>query len=589
MFSRIREDDINEVRERTNIIDVISGYMTLKRAGRNYKGLCPFHNEKTPSFIVDTERQLWHCFGCGEGGNVYTFLMKTENLDFPETVTMLAERIGYQLQFEGNSSPSGKRGDRERFLEATKLASEYYHYILTKTGAGANALGYLRQRSISQESITEFKIGLSPARWDSLLQWMVKKGYKGEELLKAGLALRGERSQGSLYDRFRQRLMFPIRDLRGEVVGFGGRILGKGEPKYLNSPDSEIFHKSVLLYGLFEHKTDIISRSEAVVVEGYTDVILPHQFGMKTFVATLGTAFGEGHIRLLARFCRRIVLLFDGDEAGLSAAQRALDLIDRSAVEIAVAVLPDGEDPADFVIKHGVDDLSEITTGAVPVVDYCIDRIALKHDATTSAGKLKALGEIVEVLARLENALARDEYAQRVSQRFEISYEALLSEIGKKRSKQLGTALKEDKYSKQGGGAELELLKAVIQYPEQGSNFLDDLLQLTMLDAQIARMLLVITNAIKDKPGIGPAELLDCLRDAGVAPDLSGELSAPMHISEPCDYIDELLHRVRVNTIETEIRSLRRKLDSADPSSKDYDKLFSELVVLEGIKRQQMP
>lgn len=587
--ARIRDDDINEVRERTSIVDVISGYIALKKAGRSHKGLCPFHKEKTPSFMVDAERQLWHCFGCGEGGNVFSFLMKIDNVDFPEAVRILADKAGYTLRFEGADASSAKtaRDERDRLIDAVELACDYYQFVLTRTEAASDARQYLQRRGIDSQGASLFRIGFSPSRWDGLLQWLTKKGYAPEELIKAGLALRGEMRQGSIYDRFRNRIMFPIRGLSGQVVGFGGRVIDSGEPKYLNSPDSELFHKSRLLYGLFEHRQAISAAGEAVVVEGYTDVIIPHLRGLDNFVATLGTAFGESHFRLLGRYCKRVVMLFDGDEAGFAAAQRALDFIEDSTAEILVAVMPEGDDPADHVLKSGSDSLTEIVSAAVPIVDYCIAVAESKHDIKTSAGKLKALGEIVAIIARLNSPLAVDEYSRMVSQRFDISLTAVVQEVVKRKHGQKTPAGQQENIAWQAGSnAELAILRAVVQHPGSARQFAETLQAIPDLsDTEAGGALLILAKLLDDNPQASSSQLYDLLRDAGASVDLLKAIVVPVELQSPGEYITSLLRRIRSEAIERQIKALRQRLVDADPDSEGYDEIFHELVELEGIKR----
>lgn len=588
MFARIREDDIDDIRERTNIVDVVSGYIALKKTGKSYKGLCPFHKEKTPSFIVDSDKQLWHCFGCGEGGNVFTFIMKAENLDFPDSVSVLADRLGHTIKYDGVDAAKAqvKRSEKDRLLEAASLAEEYFNYTLTQTDYGAIGRDYLQKRQISESSIEVFKLGLAADKWNGLLSWLAKKGFSDNELVKAGLALRGEKRQGSVYDRFRRRLMFPIRNLRGQVVGFGGRILDDGEPKYLNSPESMLFHKSSLLYGIYEHKADISTSEEAVVVEGYTDVILLRQGGLKNTVATLGTAFGESHVRLLARFSKRVVLLFDGDDAGLAAAERALDYIDDTSADIFVAVLPEGLDPAEYVVRNGKKAMESVISSSVSVVDFCIDRIVQSHDSSSSAGKLKMLGEIVGVLSRLSSPLAKDEYIRKVSQRFDVSREALNAEV---KAKQSGTERYDstsDSTKVVWSGAEAELLKTFVHYPSIAAKRLTDLADTNLKSKEIDRALAVLSGLYKDKVEYGPAEIIDRLVKENIDSSLIGFLSTPISNDDIEQYAKALIGQMRAESMDTEIEALRKRLESIDLDSDEYDIVFRKLVDMEGVKRQ---
>ncbi len=423
----IREEDVEEVRVRNDIVEIISEYVSLKKAGRQLKGLCPFHKEKTPSFMVDPAKQLYHCFGCGEGGNIFTFLMKMDNLDFPETARQLADRCGYQLQIDISPDQKKAKTLKDKIYKINSLARDFFHYLLTKREEGQKARDYLIDRGYSPELIREFKLGYAPNQWEGLLSFLNKKGYSQSEIEKAGLIIKGAR--GSFYDRFRNRLMFPIDDIRGRVIGFGGRILDEDEgPKYINSPETIVFQKGRNLYGLYKAKSDIVKDNKVAVVEGYTDVISLYQKEINYAVATLGTAFTDDQAELLERFTENIYLIFDADLAGQKAAERGrefisnnLDLLGRSKIAISVVSLPPGNDPADYIAQNSKRDFESLISKSTSLIDFILDNEIEKFDLEKTEERRKAAVSSLEVIANLGSELAREEYLKRIADRLSFS------------------------------------------------------------------------------------------------------------------------------------------------------------------------
>ena len=392
---RIREEDIDALRERVDIVEVISDYVQLKKAGRLFKGLCPFHSEKTPSFMVDPQKQLYHCFGCGEGGNVYTFLMKKEGLDFREAVEKLAARVGFPLRYEG-SREGRQEGERERLFRINEWAAELFHRLLLESPVGAPGREYLRRRGFGEEAIRAFRLGYSPPQWDFLYRRAVQKGFGLGDFIRSGLGVRSERGA---YDRFRGRIIFPILDLQGRVVAFGGRVVGEGQPKYLNSPETPIYVKSRHLYGLYQARREIVQAGYALLVEGYTDVIALWQAGIGNAVATLGTALGEEHLGILSRFTEKVVLAFDADSAGLAANLRALQFGDRFNLDLRVAVLDRGSDPADFVGARGAEEFLRRVEQSEPLLDYSVRNILEGFDPRDTNSRKRGVRNVLRLLA----------------------------------------------------------------------------------------------------------------------------------------------------------------------------------------------
>lgn len=427
-MSRIPDEDVQRVREATDIVAVVSETVQLRKKGRLLWGNCPFHNEKTPSFKVDPASQLWHCFGCGAGGDTFGFVMRSENLEFPDAVRMLADRARIEIHEVGG--PGVPRGKRERLLAACDAAAAYYHRVLvsSKQPGPVHAREYLAARGFGSDVARRWTLGYAPGG-ESLTGALREEGFSDEELLEANLSTPDERSgRLRVRDRFYERIMFPIHDVQKRTVGFGGRILGEGQPKYLNTSETPVFHKSRNLYGIDRAKNEIVTAREAVVVEGYTDVIALHEAGIANVVATLGTALTAEHTKMLGRFTQRVVYLFDGDEAGVRAALRAADLVDWSAlsapggghVEMAVALIPEGSDPADWVSAQGADPMRQVIEAAEPLLGFVIERRLAAHDVGAPEGRSAALADVAGALAAVKGSLLEHDYVNVVADRLLI-------------------------------------------------------------------------------------------------------------------------------------------------------------------------
>jgi DNA primase len=429
---RISEDDVARVRDATDLVQLVSETVPLNQKGRLFWGRCPFHGEKTPSFKLDPATQLWHCFGCGLGGDAFGFVMRSENLDFPDAVRRLADRARIEIIEEAGGAPAGQK---ERLLAACEATADFYHKQLTgsREAGPAKAREYLKSRCFNTEVAKRFRLGYAPGR-AQLSAHLGKQGFTADEIVLANLAMRDERT-GKLRDRFYERVMFPITDLSGRVIAFGGRVLGSGEPKYLNSSDTPVFHKSANMYGISMAKADIVRTGVAVVVEGYTDVIALHEAGMRNAVATLGTALTPQHVKLLGRFAKNVVYLFDGDEAGMRAADRAGEFLDWQAtpeagsarIDLKVALIPDGMDPADYVGAKGADGMQPVVDNAQPLLRFVLDRRLAQHDLTSPEGRSRALDSAVRVLAGIRGSLLAQDYANYLAGRLSTDYATVLA------------------------------------------------------------------------------------------------------------------------------------------------------------------
>lgn len=418
-------DQVDEVRRKTDIVQLISQYVALKKAGRNFKALCPFHEEKTPSFMVSQERQIFKCFGCQEGGDVFSFLMRKEGLEFGEALRMLADKAGVELK---QYRPTRGQKQKEKFLAINHLASEYYHYLLTSHKLGKKALQYLLKRGISKASIKTFKLGYSADEWEGLIKYLHrKKKYELEDLDKAGVALKGKRGY---YDRFRGRVMFTLFDIRNRVVGFAGRTMVSEakEAKYINTPETDIYHKSNVLYGLETTKEEIKRADKAVVVEGELDAISSYQAGVKNVVAIKGSALTEAQIDLLKRFTDNLALALDADTAGDTASRRGIELAERAGMNVRIINLKYGKDP-DECAQKSAKLWKDSVNQAVPIYDYLIDSAVKRFGADSPEGKRKVSEEVAKALATIQNQVVRAHYVKKLAETLSVKEEAVALEV----------------------------------------------------------------------------------------------------------------------------------------------------------------
>ncbi|MBO4990874.1 MAG: DNA primase [Firmicutes bacterium] len=416
----LRSDSIvDEIKSRVNIVDVIGQHVVLKRAGSNYKGLCPFHNEKTPSFVVSEQKQIFTCFGCGASGDVIEFTKRYYNLDFMEAVEKLAGQYGIELkQFH-----SGDSQKREQLFELNRMAARFYLDAFTKR---ANpGLDYMRKRGMDPQTLIRFGIGFADESWDSLYRYFMDQGADVKQLMELGLI---SQSNGKYFDKFRNRVMFPIINTRGKVIGFGGRVLGDGTPKYLNSPESSIFLKKNNLFGLNLTRQEINKRDCAILVEGYMDVISLYKAGVRNVSASLGTALTENQAAMLKRYTKNVILCYDSDGAGRAAALRGMDILRAAGCNVKVMHVTDGKDPDEFVKKNGADAFYALAKEAKPFADYKIDQIRQETDLSTMEGSLEFLRRVTAVLKSLSPAEA-DLYIGKIAAESHISEGAIRMEV----------------------------------------------------------------------------------------------------------------------------------------------------------------
>jgi DNA primase len=422
---RIPPEKIDEVRQATDIVELIGGFVKLKKRGKNYLGLCPFHTEKTPSFNVSTDRQMYHCFGCGTGGNVFTFLMEQEKISFVEAVRTLAEKAGITLP---TASPESEQAvsEQEQLFQICREAGLFFYHALTETTEGKLALEYFHNRGFSDETIRTFGLGYSPNTWDAYVTHAAAKKIPADLLLRAGLARR--RDDGSLYDYFRGRAMFPVFSPTGRVIGFGARKLYETDPiagKYINSPETPIYDKSRTLFGLFQVREALRESDFAILVEGYADLISLYQAGIRNVVASSGTALTREQILLVARYTKNITIVYDADSAGSKAALRGVDLILENDLDVRIARLPEGDDPDSYVRKAGAEEFRRRLTDAVSFIDFIAQAFEQEGKLATPEGQAQTVRTIVQSIARMRDELKRNFYVKHVAEKYKI-YESIL-------------------------------------------------------------------------------------------------------------------------------------------------------------------
>jgi DNA primase len=580
---RIRQEDVEAVKERTDIARLVGQYLTLKKTGHDsLSGLCPFHQEKTPSFSVSPAKQVFYCFGCGKGGDAITFLRELEHLTYVEALERLASQAGVTLRYEGDSPAERRKAARRLALHrANEEAAALYHRMLVDGREAADARSYLAERGIDPAAAEHFEIGFAPGYPDFLLRRLTDLGP--EILLEAGVASRGE--DGGVRDRFRGRITFPVHDLQGRGVGIGARILPTDprageQAKYLNTAETPIYRKNELLYNLHRARGAIAKSGEAFVVEGYTDVVALHQAGIENAVATCGTALGEEHFRLLSRFAQRAILAFDSDEAGARAAERAFGFQETYPITAVVLIMPEGLDPADFVAKHGADAVQTAAASARPLVEYMVRRTVERHDLSTIEGQSAAVAAALPVLERLGEPVRRSEYSGLLADLAGVSHGSVVQSL----NQHLGGRPAEVATTMKRGTARERIERETLRLIARGD-----------IDAELA-------STIDDADMATPKQrkLLIALRDAGwdaraliggTETELVAQIAAltvePLEGEPSPDYAHAVVDRLRTFTLRARSDELRGRLQRLNPTTDaDYDGLFRQLVEIDGELRR---
>lgn len=570
--------DIDRIRETVDLVDLISEVTKVKKSGRTFMAVCPFHEEKTPSMSVDRARGLYHCFGCGKGGDLFDFVQETQGLDFRDSLELLARKAGVTLtQDPGEAMRRGRRGAA---TDALRQAIDVYHQRLKGADDAGPARAYLRARGYDKDVIEEWKMGFAGTDWDTLSKELRASGLEQQALIDAGLSRKGQRG---LYDFFRGRLMFPIHDLRGDPVGFGGRQVeevprdstNNPDAKYVNSPDSIVYQKSRLLYGLDRARTAISAANQGVIVEGYTDVIAMHLAGVETAVATCGTALGDGHFDLLRRFAERVVLAFDSDAAGSNAALRGDELESpfRLDIDLRVAVMPDGLDPADLVQEGRGDELAGAVSEASPLLEFRIRHEISRFDVTGPEGRARALHAAADQLRRIKDEIARREYAGFVAREIGVELDTVQNAMRPRRSKAAQTR---DPASVPLPRNESELLRVALAQPAE----LRELKEEDFTDFRLLAGYRAVAHQIKEaKPGarVEIANVTD--------PEAANLLRSLAMDQRPLPDGAEMLLRMRVRRLEAEIDRLEAEISEMESGSQTHSEALHRLVALQNERR----
>ncbi|HEU0102004.1 MAG TPA: DNA primase [Mycobacteriales bacterium] len=602
MAGRIRDADVVLVRERARIDEVIGERLQLRPAGGGrLKGLCPFHDEKSPSFYVTPTLGFYYCFGCTASGDVITFLRDSEHLSFVEAVEMLAGRYGVQLTYEqGSAAPGRQSSQRTRLVEANRAATAFYTEQLSTPGALA-AQTFLAERGFDRDAATTYGLGYAPEGWDLLVKALRSKGFSAEELLAAGLASQGR--QGPI-DRFRHRLVWPIRDLTGEVVGFGARKLstdpGDDSPKYLNTPETPLYKKSQVLYGLEAAKKEIARRRQAVVVEGYTDVMACHLAGVPTAVATCGTAFGSDHISVLRRLLMdsgelrgEVVFLFDGDAAGQKAALKAFDSEQEFVAQTFVAVSPGGSDPCELRLARGDAAVRDLVASRVPLVEFALQSVLARYDLETAEGRVAALSAAAPLVAKIKDRALRPEYARRLSGWLGMDAETVLSRVaeltGETRApRQRGPAARRPADAA-ALAVEREALKLAVQVPVLVAPLFDAIDGQAWTDEPLRAVRELIGKVGGTSGTAGGESWVAALREAADEEPLRTLVTVlavePLHSDLEPDsrYAGAVLSRLQEFALSRRMAELKPQLQRINPAEEPerYGRAFAELVQLE--------
>lgn len=578
----IKQSSIRAVLDACDMVEIVSPFTELKKTGASFMGRCPFHNEKTPSFSVDAAQKLYYCFGCGEGGNAFTFIQKMEGVEFAEAVGALADKYGVSLEFkQGGAGQEEKFRRRERVLSLLDQAASYYARYLHDSPRAETGRGYLKQRGFAGEVIRQYRLGFSPPGGQALLRAAAGKGFSLEELLAAGLATR---KSGRAYDRFRGRLMFPFTDHRGRVLGFGARVLDDSKPKYLNSPDSDLYHKGNLVFGLGNARRDIVRQDRAYVVEGYTDVMALSQAGTKNVVASMGTALTGRQLREIARFTRNLFLAFDADAAGQKAMLRAQELAKGMDVSLWVVRIPSGQDPADLAMgPQGGEAFTRLAAEAATLLEYHVQETLSRSDLDSASGRKKALAALEEVLSGAVDAVELDEQLRIIAGRLRLDVENVAylvktvshaSAGGKGETRQRVLTHQESN--------ERSFLSLCLAYPGEARRYLQDMTDAYFTTEQTRAAFRWVRETNEGQSGgTGPASLTAAASAAGsLLPELKIRAQAGRDLSSGA--LHELYFRLSEASINRRISDLKEKLSRDDNNSES----FKDLCRLEARRRE---
>lgn len=565
---RYDERTIDQVQSANDIVELISQYAPLKKAGRNFKALCPFHQEKTPSFMVQPEKQIFHCFGCGVGGDVFSFIMRYENLSFPEALRQLAEKAHITLP-EPTEGKNEKSGETAQFYEIYRLAADYYHAQFLDPQKGKRARDYFLKRGFDLALAAELRIGWASERWQELFVFLSKKGFSEALLLRSGLVFKS--AKGGLCDLFRNRLLFPIYNLQGKGIAFGGRVIDdQGSPKYLNSPENPIFYKRRELFGLNWAKKFIDrERPQILVVEGYFDFLRLYQAGFRACVATLGTSLTESHVQLLRRFAEEAVVVYDGDKAGESASLRGLEVFLEEGMSVKIARLPVGFDPDDFLQKKGKEPFQKIVSEARDFFDYKLEILLGRFNRADSFGLVKMTNEFLETFVKIKNPILLDHYLRRLSASLGVEENSLRSELEKLKRKVEGASRFSNKKDLEPPSPlnlsdEMILLSLAVEQNKWRAVLLEELEAADFADPQLGAFFRILRSLDEEGAPIQWPQILNRLEDAQVKEKWAAITALEWSSEQQEGVFWDCLKRVKKRRIEKRLEELRRAIAQAE-------------------------
>ena len=569
---RFSSELLEEIRNRCDIVNIISEYVPLKPAGKGFKALCPFHEEKTPSFMISPEKQLFHCFGCGEGGNVFNFVMKFEKVDFFEAVKMLAKKAGVILPADEKKENLLYR-QKERMYKLNSLAANYFRECLFRAPRGKKIINYLKKRGINDKTVEKYRLGYAPDKWDVLTNFLKKKGYSYEELIKAGL-IKKSKIEGKYIDYFRDRIIFPIFNVQGKIIGFGGRVLDDSLPKYINSPETLIYNKGSNLYSLNFAKEDIRKKNRIIVVEGYTDILIVQQYGFNNGVASLGTALTTKQIELIKRFTDTVIIAYDADSAGNMATLRSLDLLIKAGLEIKVIALPQGNDPADFLIRKGNKAFQSLIDNSLSLMNYKLKLLYAKYSINTIEGKVKIIKEILPTLNVIDNEVELRAQIKKISEELKLSEEAILIELKKYKrgSKEFAHSVVKPHSEPGNVTAEKILIGCMLEDKKIAQNVLKSLKVEDFTVLLHREIVSTIERLLKNDKEMNSQKVIDCLDN-----DKAAKLISRILMEEVITF-DEKVITGYINTINNfklvqEKKNLEKKAKILDEKIKKSEKI----------------
>jgi len=591
------DNTLEQIRAASDIVDVIGGYLPLRRAGANFTALCPFHKEKTPSFNVNPHKQIFHCFGCHKGGDVFTFVKEYENIGFVDAVRRLAERAKIPLETEQNPAALESRHLKDQLLEIHEQLTQRWQSCLVNEAAGQLARDYLTKRGVSAEAIKLFRLGAAPESWDDTVKWAKSKGHDLAVVEKAGLILKKEGGERP-YDRFRGRLMFPICDEQGRVIGFSGRVLAGDEKtaKYVNSPETPIFTKSKVFFGLDKSKRAILDAGFAIVCEGQLDLIACFMAGVQNIVAPQGTAFTDQHARIMKRYVDEVVLCFDSDEAGQNAAVRSLDSLLASGLAVRVALVPSPHDPDSFIKANGGEAFQQLIAGAEGFFDYYLNRLCRQNDITADKGRITVLREMAEAVHKTGNTMLVDKYAQKTALRLGVTPDAVRSEFRKSNSSRVASVEEESFETAEESQGELPppaapevwLLKLVLLHPASADwlvlHLHPDWIQHAVVRDIVARRLRAHTDGSWRSVGL----FLDQFESPQVRSLITEATMGEREIPNPDQQLADLTLRLRNQSLDRQLAALTQRISHPETSDADKLELLREQQQLKQLKRQPL-